>query len=174
MRAMTISKIKISVVVHFSLRFSVSAFCQESEQRNTDKSCQQFVGRFYNWYVGTALRQNRLTQPRLVLKSGPHLFSHDLLQALREDYEAQDKAGSELVSLDADPFVGGDGPPDRYIVEKVTVKDGRCWVELDGVWEGKKSETPDVTPELIFKRGRWIFTNFYFPKPFSRQGLESS
>ena len=66
---------------------------------------------------------------------------------------------------DADPFLGADGPAERYIVERITMKDGKCWAEVHGVWEGKENETPDVTPELVLKNGRWLFVNFYFPSP---------
>jgi len=156
---------KIVIGACLVLAFSMSAFSQGARQQNTDKSCQEFVGKFYKWYVGMALKHNRLTEPRSVVNSRPYLFSPDLLRELKENYQAQDKAGSNLVSLDGDPFVGGDGPPDRYIAGKITRKDGRCQIELHGIREGKKSETPDVTPELVFRKGHWVFANFYFPSP---------
>jgi len=84
---------------------------------------------------------------------------------LKEDSDAQKKAGSNLVSLDADPFLGADGPAERYIVERIRIKDGKWWAEVHGVWGGKERETPDVTAELVLKNGRWIFVNFYFPSP---------
>jgi hypothetical protein len=69
------------------------------------------------------------------------------------------------VSLDGDPFVGGDGLGEGYIVDRVTIKDERCLAEVHAVWDGKKNEAPDVTPELVLKNGKWLFVNFYFPIP---------
>ena len=162
---MTIPKAKACIGMCLCLALSMFALGQEKREQNTSKSCGAFVGRFYTWYVAIAVRHNRLPESDLALKSKPYLFSPDLIQQLREDTEAQEKAGSDLVSLDADPFVGADGPAERYAVEKITIKDGRCWAEVHGVWEGKQSETPDVTPELVLKGGRWLFVNFYFPSP---------
>jgi hypothetical protein len=56
-----------------------------------------------------ALKTNRSRTSDLALKSKPYLFSPDLVQQLREDSDAQEKAGSDLVSLDADAFLGADG-----------------------------------------------------------------
>jgi hypothetical protein len=55
-------------------------------------------------------------------------------------------------------------------VERTTIRDGRCWAEVHGVWESKESEAPDVTPELVRKDGRWLFVNFYFPSPTAPKG----
>jgi hypothetical protein len=162
---MTIPKAKACVGLFLCLTLSISVFGQEKGQQNTSKSCREFVGRFYTWYLAIALSQNRLRKSDLAVKSRPYLLSPDLVRQLREDSEAQEKAGSDLVSLDADPFLGADGPAERYIVERITMKDGKCWAEVHGVWEGKENETPDVTPELVLKNGRWLFVNFYFPSP---------
>ena len=106
-----------------------------------------------------------MSKPDLAWRLRPYLFSPDLVRQLREDFEAQEKAGSDLVSLDADPFAGPDGAAEHYIVERVTITDKRCLAGVHGVWEGKERETPDVTPELVFKDGRWVLINFYFPSP---------
>lgn len=87
------------------------------------------------------------------------------MQQLRADSEAQEKAGSDLVSLDADPFLGADGPAERYIVERITIMDGKCWAEAHGVREGKESKTPDVTPELVLKGRPMAFRRFLLPSP---------
>ena len=91
------------------LTFSISLSGQERRQQNISKSCREFVGRFYTWYLGMALKTNRSRTSDLALKSKPYLFSPDLVQQLREDSDAQEKAGSDLVSLDADAFLGADG-----------------------------------------------------------------
>jgi hypothetical protein len=89
---------------------------------------------------------------------------------LQKDSAAQDKAGSDLVSLDADPFFGADGAAERYVVKKVRLKEGQCWAEVHGVWGGDESATPSVTPQLVLKNHRWVFLNFYFPTPAAPNG----
>jgi len=167
---MAIAKAKSCVGLCFSLALCVAVLGQQNRQPSTGKSCRELVEGFYTWYAQEALKHNRMTQPDLALKSRPYLFNRDLAQQLREDSEAQTKAGSDLVSLDADPFVGADGPAERYVVERITIHDGKCWAEVHGVWEGKESETPDVTPELLHQDGRWLFANFYFPSPSGVNG----
>ena len=105
------------------------------------------------------------------LKYRSYLFSSDIVQQIKEDTNAQDKAGSDLVSLDGDPFVGNDGFGERYIVDRITIKDGVCWAEVHAVWNEKENESPDVTAELVVKGGGWIFANFYYPSPSGPDSL---
>jgi hypothetical protein len=157
---------KTGICLCLCLALSMPVFAQERPEQNTNESCSEFVGKFYTWYLGMVLRNNdRSRKSDTALKSRPYLFSPDLIQELKEDSNAQKKAGSDLVSLDADPFLGADGPAARYIVERITIKDGKCWAEVHGVRERKESETAEVTPELVLKGGRWVFVNFYFPSP---------
>jgi hypothetical protein len=107
----------------------------------------------------------------LALKYRSYLFSSDIVQQIREDTNAQVRAGSDLVSLDGDPFVGNDGFGERYNVERITIKDGVCWAEVHAVWNGKEDESPDVTAELVVKGGLWIFVNFYYPSSSSPNSL---
>lgn len=165
-----VSKAKTCTGMCFCVALSISLFGQDRKHQGASQSCREFVGRFYTWYLAKALGPNRLPKSGLAWKSRPYLFSPDLVRQLREDSEAQEKAGSDLVSLDADPFPGGDGPAERYIVKGITLKNGKCWAEVHGVWEGKESKTPDVTPELMIEEGRWLFVNFYFPTPSAPRG----
>ena len=162
---MKFPKAKTCICLCLCLALSISVFAQERPQQNTNKSCSEFVGKFYTWYLANALRPNRFSDSDIALKSRPYLFSPDLVQQLKADSDAQKKAGSDLVSLDADPFLGADGPAERYIVERIMIKDGKCWAEVHGVRERKEGETAEVTPELMLKGGRWVFVNFYFPSP---------
>jgi hypothetical protein len=162
---MDVSKAKTCVGLCLCLALSISLLGQERRPHDTSKSCREFVARFYTWYLAKALGRNRMPKTDLAWRSRPYLFSPDLVRQLREDFEAQERAGSDLVSLDADPFAGPDGTAERYFVERITIKDRMCWAEVHGVWEGKERKTPDVTPELELKNGRWVFMNFYFPSP---------
>jgi hypothetical protein len=152
------------VVFCFCL-FPVSLFSQERVEHDRSESCREFVAKFYSWYLAEGTKRNRLPDSDSVLASRPYLFSSVLVRQLREDSEAQKKAGSDLVSIEADPFLGADGLAERYAVEKITIADGRCWAEVHGVWGAKENAGPDVTPELVEKSGRWLFVNFYFPSP---------
>lgn len=165
-------KLVMSVCVGLCLCFvfSIAAFGQERHQSNdAAASCQAFVTRFYTWYLGLPVKQKQMRKSDVALKSRPYLFSSELVRQLREDSNAQEKAGSDLVSLDADPFLA-DGAAERYSVRKVTLNGRQCWAEVHGVWEGKESTTPDVTPELLLNTDRWVFVNFYFPSPSSSKG----
>jgi hypothetical protein len=163
---MSIHPAKMCMSVLLCLVFLVTAFGQQEQKaNNTKKSCGEFVARFYAWYLRLPVKQKQIPKSEAALKARPYLFSDELLRDLREDSNAQEKAGSDLVSLDADPFLGTNGPFERYAVETITTKDATCWVEVHGVLDGKESETPDVTPELLLKNGRWRFINFYYPGP---------
>ena len=137
-------------------------FGQEKRQQDTRESCREFVESFYGWYLTAAPRNNLGPAAELALKEKPYLFSSELIRQVREDFEAQEKAGSDLVSLDADPFIGADGPPERYVVEKITTKQNSCWADVHFVWDGKQVEAPSVTPKMRFQDGRWRFVDFYF------------
>jgi len=150
-----------------SLAFSASIFGQNTRSNDNIKSCRAFVGHFYAWYQEQASTKDNMRASSLALKHRPYLFSPELARRIKQDYDAQEKAGSDLVSLDADPFGGPDGLGDGHIVERVSIKDGKCLAEVHAVWQGKEDESPDATPELIPKGDSWIFVNFYYPSPAS-------
>ena len=160
---MTILKAKTCAGLCLWLMLSGLVTAQEKGQEGINKSCQEFVSTFYVWYLPKALKNSRGPASDLVIRDRPYLLSPDLVRQLSEESEDQRKAGSDLVGLDFDPFLGGDGPAEGYVVKKVTIKDNKCWAEVYGVWDGKQYATPDVTPELMLKGGRWIFVNFYYP-----------
>jgi hypothetical protein len=161
----TMTVLRCTLVAFFLCSaFTLCLSGQERKPKRTDVSCREFVQEFYSWYLANASKDQE-RDGGVALKHRSYLFSPAIVRALREDDEAQIKAGSDLVSLDGDPFVGGDGLGEGYIVEKVTVTNGRCWAEVHAVWDGKKDETPDVTSELVIKNGKWLFVNFFFPSP---------
>ena len=162
----------ISLVFFLCLLSSFSISSQERRPQSASSSCRKFVGEFYSWYLAADSKGDQRPAGSVALKYRPYLFSRAIVQAIRGDYQAQEKAGSDLVSLDADPFVGADGLGEGYIVEKVTVRDGKCFAEVHTVWEGKEDEPPDVIPELAIRNGRWLFVNFYFPSPSNPKGWD--
>jgi hypothetical protein len=156
--------------VYLAITFSVSG--QEKPPQNASNSCREFVAKFYSWYLANAPKENQGRASDVALKHRPYLFSPAIVQALREDNEAQDKAGSDLVSLDGDPFVGADGFAQRYIVKKITTRQSRCWAEVHAVWDGKEDEAPDTIPELELRNSEWHFVNFYFPSASNPKGWD--
>jgi hypothetical protein len=155
----------IAVVLFLCLALCVSASSQEKQLQSSIDSCRAFVGEFYSWYLANDSKLTQHYAGDAALKYRPCLFSPAIVRALRKDEEVQDKAGSDLVSLDADPFAGSDGLAEGYVVGKVTVTNGKCWAEVHAIWAGKEDEMPDVTPELAIKNGSWFFVNFYFASP---------
>jgi len=147
------------------LTLSISRFGQESQKQDNNKSCRAFVTTFYKWYLAISLKPNPIPASDRASKDKPYLFSSELLLRLSEESEVQKRAGSDLVGLDIDPFSGPDGSGDWFVVERVTMKDDRCWAEIHTVSDGKEDATPDVTPELALKGSRWLFVNFYYPSP---------
>ena len=160
---MTVPK-SASKILFLFLALSSCISAHGEKPVNTSSSCRKFVGRFYSWYATNA-SQDLERDGGVALKHRPSLFSPAIVQALRADDEAQEKAGSNVVSLDGDPFVGGDGLADGYKVEKVEIVDGRCWAQVHAVVDGMENQAPDVTPELEIKNNKWVFVNFYFPSP---------
>jgi len=88
----------------------------------------------------------------------------ELACALEADSAAQANALGEIVGLDFDPFLNTQDPYDRYAVGKVTRKGQRCLVDVYGVHSGKRSDRPDVVPELVRRHGSWVFMNFHYPR----------
>ena len=85
-------------------------------------------------------------------------------QALKRDFDAQDRVKGEIVGIDFDPFLNSQDPDDRYQVGLATVNDDVCMADIYGLTEGKKRPKPDLVAELRFRDGRWLFTNFHYGK----------
>jgi hypothetical protein len=124
---------------------------------NAERSCRTFVRAFYTWYVpGHGVED--------VLKSRRSALSPELLRMLKEDLDASARSRDEIVGLDFDPFLNAQDTAERYEVGKATAKGDSYWVEVYGIWSGKKSEKPDVVAEVAFREGHWSFVNFHYGK----------
>ena len=162
---------KARIVLCLCLTLSLSLLAQPNRKRDNDKSCGEFVGAFYKWYLAIALRNNPVPASDFALKDRPYVFSPELLRQLKQESEVQKMAGSNLVGLDADPFFSADGHGEGFVVKQITIKENKCWVEIHTVWDKTADVTPDVTPELELKGDRWIFVNFYYPTPSNPKAL---
>lgn len=145
------------------LAFPTSIHAQTKSPHEIYKAPREFVQEFYDWYVPKALKDHAGPAWELALKYKSSVFSPEVLRALKEDSAAQTKAAGEIVGLDFDPFLNSQDPDERYEVGKVTQKGDRYWVEIYAARSGKKSEKPDVMPELVRKDGRYLFVNFHYP-----------
>jgi hypothetical protein len=138
------------------------------------KSVRNFVQEFYRWYVPKALdlRTNSL---ELALKHRSYAFSPELLEALKEDSDAQARA-REIVGLDFDPFLDTQDPAERYELGRITQKGNTYLVEVFGVYPARPPDLPEGIPEVIVevarRNGHWVFTNFLYP-PIAKQYPES-
>jgi len=138
---------------------------QTDLESDTEKSCRQFVQRFYDWYFdrlnAEVTRQSHDPTDYDVLNLKPQVFTPELRRMLREDNEAAAKNPGEIVGLDFDPFINAQDWDGKYWVNSVTVKDITCRASVWGVDSGPKRDIID--PELRFESGKWIFVNFHYP-----------
>jgi hypothetical protein len=162
---MTIPKAKIFICFYLCLTCSISLSGEASPTKSKTKSCRQSVESFYKWYLTISLKNDSVPPSDRAVKDRSYLFSPELVWRLREQSEVQDRAGSNLVSLDIDPFSGPDGRGDRFLVEKITIMNAQCLAEIHAVRGGVEDELPDVTSESALKHGQWIFVNFYYLDP---------
>lgn len=132
------------------------------------EACGRFVQQFYDWYLakGNELTKGQSHESALevTLREKQSSFNPGLVKALQEDLSASKKSPDEIVGLDFDPFLNAQDTPERYVVGEVQPKGDHFWVEVFGLWEGKKNSKPDVVPELALENGKWIFTNFHYGK----------
>lgn len=156
---MTISKTKIYGGVFLCLILCSLLLGQDNEQRDMNKPCRKFVETFY--LAHSPFPGGQVPALESTLKDDRGVFSSDLFLQLSEDSEAQRKAGGDIVGLDFDPFLACQDCTLSYRVEKTTIRDGRCWAEVHRGGDEKAS----VTPELVFRDGRWVFVNFHYPNP---------
>jgi len=134
---------------------------QTAKPVNTETSAKSFVQSFYTWYLSKGPRgKEKSSDDALKLKRSA--FDTELYRQLKEDSDASAKNPGEIVGLDFDPFENSQDPCSRYVAGKVTAKGDAYLVEVFGICEGKKNKTPDVTPEVSFKDGKWVFVNFHY------------
>ncbi len=136
-------------------------------QAQESTSCRQFAQGFYSWYVSIIHEQLNGPAFDVVLRERSYVLSPGLLRALKTDSEAQRHAQGEIVGIDFDPFVGGQDPADRYDLRNVTIKGGKCFIE---VWRASpndksaKSIDPDAIVQLSNKTGHWSIEDIQYPE----------
>jgi len=141
----------------------LSCFMEAQGQGANSASARDFVQRFYSWYVPQALSERHGPASDLALRYKGSEFSPNLLQALKEDSDAQAKANGDIVGLDFDPFLNTQDPCERYELGKVSQTGSNYSVEVYGVCSGKKNAKPDVVAEVGRRGSHWEFVNFHYP-----------
>lgn len=133
-----------------------------NKKPDAKKSCRHFVQEFYNYYV--PITGDKPPSARDALEKRKSDFSEDLYKQLKADFDAQDKVTDEIVGLDFDPFLNAQDFAEKYVAGEVTERAGRFFVDVHSMSEGKKSAKPQVVPELIRRKGKWVFLNFHYGK----------
>jgi hypothetical protein len=157
-----ISKILSYLSLFFALAVSGSLRAQVKAPGDIQKACRGFVQGFYDWYVPKVLKEGSVRALGVALKYKGNSFDPELSRELREDSAAQAKVTGEIVGVDFDPFLNTQDPDEGYVAGSVTLKNGRCWVEVYAVRSGTRSEKPVVIPELATKNSQWLFVNFHY------------
>jgi hypothetical protein len=127
-------------------------------------SCQAFVQKFYDWYIGQSNASSAKAAGPLevALKTRSHAFSAELGKRLREDVAASAKSPGEIVGLDFDPILNTQEQANKCKAEKVSERRNSFFVDVYSISGGKKGAEPDVQPELTHNNGKWQFVNFHY------------
>jgi hypothetical protein len=147
----------------------------ERVQSEDERSCQEFVHKFYDWYVhgvwsdfckGTHDTEscNKAAEFGSVEKmSMKQVLSPKLEKLFNDDQAAEAAANEDGVGYleDGDRFLNTNGgPSSHYEVENVRVKNGVCNADVYGESdEGAKDAK--IMPELAKTGNRWVITNIY-------------
>jgi hypothetical protein len=155
---------KFLEIFGLGLLFSLMpACCSPDDKKADDKdSPLGFVQDFYNWYTPKALADGPIPACKFVVDNRIANFNHELLNALKEDIEAQEKVEGEIVGIDFDPFLASQDPCERYEAGRVINKGAHYLVEIHSICSGIKNNNVDVTADLIRENNRWIFVNFLY------------
>jgi hypothetical protein len=152
----------VSCALLLLLAAATVASPQTAQDIELEKSCRDFVQKFYDWYVPNALDLKVTSASDLAIKSRTSDFSSELVKLLREDSEAQSKHPGEIVGLDFDPILSSQDPSDHFVVRNITRKGGSYLVEVFGTSSGERREK--VVAELVLKNNKWVFVNFHYPR----------
>ncbi len=134
---------------------------QTAQDIEVEKSCRDFVQKFYDWYVPQALDLKVTSATDVALKTYAYVFTPELLKLLQEDSEAQASHPGKIVGLDFDPFLSSQDPSDQFVARSIIRKGGSYLVEVNGISSNGRKEK--VIAEVVRKKDRWLFQNFHYP-----------
>ena len=125
------------------------------------EAARSFVQGFYDWYVGQVVKPHEGPAWTLAVDKKSYMFSPELLQAIKEDSDAQAKVSGEIVGLDFDPFLNTQDPCEHYKAGAVAQVGPSYRVGVSGVCSSN-NQKPDVIAELRRENDHWTFTNFIY------------
>jgi hypothetical protein len=140
-------------------RFAVPVIKAVLGRTGEIKACREFTESFIAWYVPLVLRDSSEPASVLAIRRKPAIFSDRLRKSLEEDRKAQEQS-KDIVGIDFDPFLSAQDPAEKYLVEKVTVEDGKCLADIKA--DKSNSWAWDVRAEAKQRDGAWRFTNFHY------------
>jgi hypothetical protein len=145
----------------FFVSLAVAALLAQAAK--PEDSVRKFAQDFYRWYIPIAATNNKGPAFDIAIKQRPSSFSPQLLQALRDDAEAQSKAVGEMVGLDFDPFLNSQDPSNHYVIGQINLKNDEYWVDIHTSKSEKAHAKTSVIAVVSQSGGHWFFTNFHFP-----------
>ena len=141
---------------------SIPIYSQTPGSSQREDSCRKFVQQFYDWYLPKA-RPAKVRASDLVLKEKSSVLSRELARRLKQDSDAQDKADGELVGLDFDPFLNTQDPGfEKCVAGNAVCQTASCRVKVTCNFPGQHADKSELTPELQFTNGQWVFVNFHY------------
>jgi hypothetical protein len=135
---------------------------QPTKAQAMENSCRDAVQSFYAWYVPKALKKSATPAWAIAAKERSNSFTAELSRLLIEDSEAQARFAGDIVGLDFDPFLYSQDPRRRYVVRTIMTDGKKCFAQVHQTQN--TADAPDVTAELIFTNGQWVFANFHYGK----------
>lgn len=140
------------LLIFISLFFVATCHAADKAQQ-----AEAFTRSFYDWY----LEKGKHRSVESVLLHKKAVLSPTLYKMLDEDRAAQAKSPGEIVGLDFDPFLNAQDVAQKYEVGKASLKGKSYWIDLFGLWNGKKSKKPDLLAELECST-TCVFVNFHY------------
>jgi len=157
--------IRGALLIGLGMALCLSMRAQTKGAAATENSCRQFTQEFYDWYVSNsstrAEKLNGMSALEFALKNRRSSFEPSVAREL-EHVLAEEKRTKEPI-LDSDPILNSQDPDQRYSVDRVTDKEGKCRAEVYGVAAGNKRDRPDVVAELVLQDRQWRFADFDYP-----------
>lgn len=144
------------ILLSLILLFPLSVHAQSSVASQSAQA-EAFVKSFYNWYLQKGTNRNMDD----VLKLKKEALSPELFKLLKADRDAQAKSPGEIVGLDFDPFLNAQDVAQKYEFGKAATKNGSEWIDIYGLWNGKKSKKPDLQAQVQCA-ARCVFVNFHY------------
>jgi hypothetical protein len=142
----------------------VWSFQAAAQHPDTQEAVKKFVQEFYDWYNAVShSNNNKLSPDQRAIRERARIFDAGLIKALNEDYQESSKHPEEVVGLDWDPFLCSQDLDDRYEAGAVKSHGQNYFVEVYGIYKGKKNREPNVIAEVARNRGHLIFVNFRSP-----------